>query len=484
MNPADPFSNLNRPGFPPSTSAAAAALAYAAATTTSAGLWPLKSESSLLSSQEKQRREAEADRRAREEKQRQQRERDRKERESRTKVEPGFPSPLFPGQRNGTTAALASPSPSSSTSSQHRRDSSRSPVRNSPRSSLDLNRSCPSASSTPSSSLVKREDHRPSSALDMTRPAPSWSADQMLKQELRQHQQQDSDITIVSEREGNTTIAHNGGRSSADLRPPSANKRDRSPSVNSQGGGGGKDRPRSNPPNVRPSSAASRPTAAPPVVSSASSAMPPGFGGGFPGIPGMPPMSQASNMYAHLMMGAAYNPSAMFSPGGAAAMDPFRDPYRVLSMYNAAAAAKSDPLREARERELLRLNPLGSMIMNEQDKARLAAIGGYPQAPPTPGFFPPPPPSSLSMLGGFPPPPLAPPGSPMGAGPKAPPPGVPTSHLGLYPPTTAAGYHPHMHSLGGLPRLTPPLTPSMNGHSGAAAGQAPPGSKDLHVFKR
>ena len=81
-----------------------------------------------------------------------------------------------------------------------------------------------------------------------------------------------------------------------------------------------------------------------------------------------------------------------------------------------------DPLREARERELLRMNPLGSMIMNEQDKARLAALtGGAAIAglPPhaaaaaaaaaaasgaPPGFFPPH--SMHSMLGaaaGFPP---------------------------------------------------------------------------------
>ena len=43
-----------------------------------------------------------------------------------------------------------------------------------------------------------------------------------------------SDITIVSEKEGNTTIAHNGGRTSADLRPPSRSsggKPDRSPSL-------------------------------------------------------------------------------------------------------------------------------------------------------------------------------------------------------------------------------------------------------------
>ena len=82
---------------------------------------------------------------------------------------------------------MASPSPSSSTSSQHRaRDGSRSPVglhRNSPsgggggaasnRSSLDLNRSCPSAGAA----KTAQAGDRPSSALDMSRPASAWSLD-------------------------------------------------------------------------------------------------------------------------------------------------------------------------------------------------------------------------------------------------------------------------------------------------------------------
>ena len=62
-----------------------------------------QSESSLLSLQEKQRREVEerrikegkARQQQQQQQQQQQRERDRRERESRTKVEPGFPSPLF-----------------------------------------------------------------------------------------------------------------------------------------------------------------------------------------------------------------------------------------------------------------------------------------------------------------------------------------------------------------------------------------------------
>lgn len=89
--------------------------------------------------------------------------------------------------RNGN-AAMASPSPSSSTSSQHRtRDGSRSPVhRNSPsgaasnRSSLDLNRSCPSAGAAAKAAQAAANEgggNRPPSALDMSRPASAWSLD-------------------------------------------------------------------------------------------------------------------------------------------------------------------------------------------------------------------------------------------------------------------------------------------------------------------
>ena len=78
-------------------------------------------------------------------------------------------------------------------------------------------------------------------------------------------------------------------------------------------------------------------------------------------------------------------------------MDPFRDPYHALAMYGstaaaaAAAAAAKDPLREARERELLRMNPLGSMILSEQERARLSIPPlGAPPLPPhsAPGIFP------------------------------------------------------------------------------------------------
>ena len=83
--------------------------------------------------------------------------------------------------RNGN-AAMASPSPSSSTSSRPPRDGSRSPHRNSPsagaagsnRSSLDLNRSCPSAGAK---TAQAGGADRPSSALDMSRPASAWSLD-------------------------------------------------------------------------------------------------------------------------------------------------------------------------------------------------------------------------------------------------------------------------------------------------------------------
>ena len=158
-------------------------------------------------------------------------------------------------------------------------------------------------------------------------------------------------------------------------------------------------------------------------------------------------------------MGPPHSAAAAAAAAGMFNPDPFRDPYRALSMYAAAAAqqSKMDPLREARERELMRMNPLGSMIMNEQDRARLSALG-YPAPPPTPGGGLFPPPTSLGMLGagaGFPPGAAKPPG-----------------HLGLYPPhppSAVGGFNPGMPGLGVPPRLTPPLTPTVNGHNSSPA---------------
>ena len=56
-------------------------------------------------------------------------------------------------------------------------------------------------------------------------------------------------------------------------------------------------------------------------------------------------------------------PSALAQPHdpfAAYGIDPFRDPYSMLGR---------DLLREARERELMRLNPLGSLVNSELERA-------------------------------------------------------------------------------------------------------------------
>ena len=40
-----------------------------------------------------------------------------------------------------------------------------------------------------------------------------------------------------------------------------------------------------------------------------------------------------------------------------------------------------DPLREARERELMRLNPLGSLVNSELERAKALGLAGYPSLP-------------------------------------------------------------------------------------------------------
>ena len=148
-------------------------------------------------------------------------------------------------------------------------------------------------------------------------------------------------------------------------------------------------------------------------------------------------------------------------------MDPFRDPYLA-----AAAAASNpylkDPLREAREREMLRMNPLGSMIMSEHDRARMALA--YP-----PGLFPPSAthPAAAGLYGmsaahlaagaaGKIPPPLGPPAA--GAALGAP-------HLGMY--SAGLGSLAGLGASGaGVPGLTPPLTPTVNGHGGPSSTTA------------
>ena len=156
---ADPF-GLNRPPYPTST----------ASPSTSSSTWPLKSESSLLSNHEKQRREAE-EKRLREDRERKQRE--KREREKLHQQQLRLSRGESPSHRpNGDPRA-------------------RSPLRH----AAGLLPPIPGLPN-PASSLVKREELlRPASALDMRSPS-------LLKRES------DNEVTVISDKEGNTTIAH------------------------------------------------------------------------------------------------------------------------------------------------------------------------------------------------------------------------------------------------------------------------------------
>ncbi len=457
---------------------------YSSAPGTTPTSWPLKSESSLLSSQEKQRRESE-ERRQKEEKERKQRERERKEREKRERE--------F-RERNGSLSSTPE-------SLHRRRDSSRSPAR--PNSH---------AATGDQSPLVKRDEHhplfghhlpphhRPSSALDMSGRLSSSSSSfssEAVKREGALAAANDCEITVISEKDGNTTIAHqpagSGGSSTSSSHHPTNGRAsvssihsERSPSVSSlkkesaatkstlHGGGRA--------PSAAPASAAKATTA---ITTSTSSVFGAAAGAGFPGL-----SPYATGLIPPLPGASPLAPPSSLLAGGLAA-DPFRDPYRALSMYGAAAAAAAaakDPLREARERELLRLDPLGSMIMNEQERARLAALG-YP--PTTPAGLPPTglpsslyPPTSLGMLPGASPlsaaaSGLSKPPNPMSALYHPPGPPIPG-----FPPGAAAAAA--LGSLGSLghPRLTPPLgaagaSAAINGHAAPGAAPAIPGKDPL-----
>jgi hypothetical protein len=85
------------------------------------------------------------------------------------------------------------------------------------------------------------------------------------------------------------------------------------------------------------------------------------------------PRSLSAMMPHHAMLGASAGLAR--PPFDYAGMDPFRDPYRLDLLGR-------DPLREARERELLRLsNPLSSLMNSELERAKAMssfAVAGYP----------------------------------------------------------------------------------------------------------
>ncbi|XP_059090411.1 autism susceptibility gene 2 protein-like isoform X2 [Tigriopus californicus] len=490
---ADPF-GLTRPPFAPPP--------HSSSPSPAAPTWPLKSESSLLSSQEKSRREAE-DRRHREERDRKLREKERKERDV-TRHHSSSSSSHNP---------LSSSMSSSSSSSLHsrtngdimipdyprRRDNSRSPHRTSLSGSMVPPGISPGARSTTSSSggpadslrlerggpspLVKKED-RPSSALDMTTSTsrPSSRANTALSDEISivkpemKREDSSSEITVVSEKEGNTTIAHNGGRSSVHERSSSVSslKRGHSPVVNNSAISS-KER-LSNPPSRSGSDHRSATASLPPVSRGLHLPPPPPPPGAvshgmlFPNMNSAVSMADPRSLYANLMASVGSHipvshASSLFSlaggghggmlplPGG---MDPFRDPYRAMAMYGS-----KDPLREARERELLRMNPLGSMIMSEQDRARMVSMGYPPVTAAPPGLFGPH--SSMGMLGasGFPPHSSAAVAAAAAAAAKSP--------YGMYHPPPP-GFPPGAGG-GGLGSLGPPgMPPGMNGGLGGPPG--------------
>ena len=221
----------------------------------------------------------------------------------------------------------------------------------------------------------------------------------------------------------------------------------------------------------------------------------------YPSIPGLPPpgypstdprtaaalglfpgLNHRAGAATPLPPAGGFGAPGLFPPG----LDPFRDHYLAAAAMGAATSNPylKDPLREAREREMLRLNPLGSMIMSEHDRARMAL--GYP-----PGLFPPSAASpaaaglygmSAALAAGAAkiPPPLGTPG----AGPSL---GAPP--LGMY--SSPAGFPPHSALAGlgaagvGVPGLTPPLTPTVNGHGHPSSTAASPAlSRDHHPLAR
>ena len=123
--------------------------------------------------------------------------------------------------------------------------------------------------------------------------------------------------------------------------------------------------------------------------------------------PRMDPRMTAA-MFPHMMAPSLGRAPGPFDYPG---LDPFRDPYGLL--------AARDPLREARERELMRLNPLGSAL--ELERAKALSLAAYPSMPGVPPGYPTT--TSLSMMSG-----MASPYSSLYTSPSLPTLGLPLGH--------------------------------------------------------
>ena len=350
----DPYGLVRPPGaYPPPPGAIPVS---------SSAAWPLKSEASVIS--DRQRREAE-ERKLREKKLRE------RERMNRSAVVPTGPDGTLP-QYLAQVGNIKS--------EERRRDASRSPVRSTASgspgarstASADL-RSVESASVSP---LIKRET-RPSSAASFHHTSNGLDV------------KKEDEVSIIGEKPGINDLLN--GRKKTELPRCGSAKDHRNPN--------------SRPSSALPSASMARTSSAASDIFSRQQQLaslganpygllpppPPGFPGlgvysgalgaaARPGLPpGLPPPPPTPGL-----PGAASIPGAAPVPG----LDPFRDPYLAAAAAAAGlqgAAANpylKDPLREVREREMMRLaNPLGSMM--EQERARLASA--YP-----PGFFPPP----------------------------------------------------------------------------------------------
>lgn len=382
------------------------------------GAWPLKSESSLLNLKEKERREVEdKERRERREADERRHSEAQRARESEMRITrpDGFPSYVKEKALNGEIDP-------------HR---DRSPIRlGSTPGSLPPSEGrteSPRVKPFDASSLVKKDSSSPRSDgamgvdLSTSRPSSSLShpplqpSDLSLKSDVsRKESVIDSDISIIGEKEGNRSGANSvTGRTSVNSDHSitringgldTHNSGHGSPLVTN---------------GLKSDSPASKHLAGLPGVSPGYHLYPPGghrppggpppphqdlLGrGGYPSLdPRLDPrlaQSQADSlrlaqltqadprlaqaamvdprmdprlaaMYPHMMP-----PSALarpHDPFAAYGIDPFRDPYSMLGR---------DPLREARERELMRLNPLGSLVNSELERAKALGLAGYPSLP-------------------------------------------------------------------------------------------------------
>lgn len=411
---AHPRSNLGPPplsSVPSTLSSQDRYSAYRAPVSTVAG-WPLKSESSLINHKEKERRDFEEkerfeqERRAKEKREAEERERKQKEDLQRSRdsdirnSREGFPAYVKEKDRNGDEAHRErSPLRMGSSPIVNPSDNRTESPRVKTNASFDANIASPlvkkdSESRSESNAGVdmriggENSASRPSSSLshEITKPSDlSLKSSELTKKE----EKIDNDISIIAEKEGNRSGANSvTGRTSVNSDhsisrlngldiDPRASHRDHGSPIVTNG-------LKSDSPSIKhiPSTIAhqsymypasqTRPAQAPVPPAMPSSAELLGRSSyGLAAHHMAPPSSmhdpRTLAMFPHLMGQSLRAPNPFDYPS----LDPFRDPYRMDLLGR-------DPLREAREREIMRLNPLGSL---ELERAKALGLAGYPSLP-------------------------------------------------------------------------------------------------------